>query len=44
MHRYTGAEKQLAERFADGTVNEVVPIAIRYLVEHWEAIAESWKS
>ncbi len=44
MHRYTGAEKQSAERFAKGTVNEVVPMAIRYLIDHWEAIVESWKS
>jgi hypothetical protein len=44
MHRYTGAEKQPAEQFAEGTVNEVAPMAIRYLIDHWEAIAESWKS
>lgn len=44
MHRYTGAEKQPAERFSEGAVNEVVPQAIRYLIDHWEAIAESWKS
>ncbi|HWM64432.1 MAG TPA: hypothetical protein VNP96_10645 [Solirubrobacterales bacterium] len=44
MHRYTGAEKQPAERFAEGTVNEVAPMAIRYLIHHWEAIAESWKN
>lgn len=44
MHRYTGAEKQPAERFAEGPVNEVAPMAIRYLINHWEAIAESWKS
>jgi hypothetical protein len=44
MHRYTGAEKQPAERFGEGSVNEVAPMAIRYLVNHWEAIAESWKS
>lgn len=44
MHRYTGAEKQPAERFAEGSANEVAPIAIRYLIDHWEAIAESWKS
>ena len=44
MHRYTRATKQPAERFADGTVNEVAPMAIRYLIDHWEAIAESWKS
>ena len=44
MHRYTGSEKQPAERFAEGAVNEVAPMAIRYLTEHWEVIAESWKS
>ena len=30
--------------FAEGTVSEVAPMAIRYLIDHWEAIAESWKS
>jgi hypothetical protein len=44
MHRYTGAEKQPAERFTEGSVNEVAPMAIGYLIEHWEAVAESWKS
>lgn len=44
LHRYTGSEKQPAERFAEGVVNEVAPMAIRYLINHWEAIAESWKS
>jgi len=44
MHRYTGSEKQPAERFSEGAVNEVVPQAIRYLIDHWEAIAESWKN
>lgn len=44
MHRYTGSEKQPAERFADGAVGEVVPMAIRYLIDHWEAIARSWMS
>lgn len=44
MHRYTGSEKQPAERFAEGSANEVAPKAIRYLIDHWEAIAESWKS
>ena len=44
MHRYTGTEKQPAERFAEGPVNEIVPAAIRHLTEHWEAIAGSWKS
>jgi hypothetical protein len=44
MHRYTGSEKQPAERFAEGSAKEVAPIAIRYLIDHWEAIAEAWKS
>jgi hypothetical protein len=44
LHRYTGSEKRPAERFAEGSVNEVVPMAIRYLIGHWEAIAESWKN
>lgn len=44
MHRYTGSEKQPAERFSEGAVNAVAPEAIRYLIDHWEAIAESWKS
>lgn len=44
MHRYTGSEKQPAERFSEGAVNEVAPKAIRYLIDHWEAIAESWRS
>ena len=44
MHRYTGFEKQPAEKFAEGAVNEVVPMAIRHLIDHWEAIAESWKN
>ena len=44
MHRYTGSEKQPAERFAEGAVNEVAPQAIDYLIEHWEAITDSWRS
>lgn len=44
MHRYTGVEKQPAERFSDGAANEVAPEAIRYLIDHWEAIVESWKN
>lgn len=44
MHLYTGSEKQPAERFSEGAVNEVVPQAIHYLIDHWEAITESWKS
>jgi hypothetical protein len=44
MHKYTGDVKQPAERFMEGTRREVLPQAIRYLAEHWEAIAESWSS
>jgi len=44
MHRYTGAEKQPAERFAEGAVNEIAPQAIDYLIDHWKAIADSWRS
>jgi hypothetical protein len=44
MHRYTGSKKLPAERFSEGAVNEVAPEAIRHLIDHWEAIAESWKS
>jgi hypothetical protein len=44
MHRYTGTEKRSAERFAEGTVSEVAPMAIRYLIDHWEAIVEPWKN
>jgi hypothetical protein len=44
MHRYTGDTKQPAERFMEGDPQQVVPVAIRLLVSHWEAIVESWKS
>jgi hypothetical protein len=44
MHRYTGDEKQPAERFAEGAVNEIAPQAIGYLIDHWKAIADSWRS
>ena len=46
MHRYTGSEKQPAEPFEKGEAKDVAPRAIRYfsLIDHWEAIAESWKS
>jgi hypothetical protein len=44
MHRYTGTEKQLAERFAEGTARQVAPMAIQYLADNWKAIAKSWKS
>jgi hypothetical protein len=42
LHRYTGSAKQPAERFMQGTPQKVLPQAIRYLTEHWEAIARSW--
>jgi hypothetical protein len=45
MHRYSGAETgQPAQRFSEGTVGEIAPRAIRHSIDHWEAIAESWKS
>jgi hypothetical protein len=44
MHRYTGSEKQPAEPFSEGAPSKVAPEAIRHLIDHWEAIAESWKS
>jgi hypothetical protein len=44
LHRYTGDEKQPAERFAEGAVNEVAPQAINHLIDHWKAIADSWRS
>lgn len=44
MHRCTGSKKQPAERFATGTVNKAAAMAIRCLIDHWEAIATSWKS
>jgi hypothetical protein len=44
MHRYTGTEKQAAERFAHGSVREVAPQAIDYLESNWEEIARAWRS
>jgi len=44
MHRYTGDTKQPAERFMEGDPRDVLPAAIAFLVNHWEAIVESWKS
>jgi hypothetical protein len=44
MHRYTGGTKQPAERFMEGDSRDVLPAAITFLVNHWEAIVESWKS
>lgn len=44
MHRYTGDEKQPAERFAEGATNEIAPQAISYLIDYWKAIADSWRS
>jgi hypothetical protein len=38
------SECHAAERFSEGAVNEVVPQAIRHLIDHWEAITELWKS
>lgn len=44
LHRYNGREKQAAERFAEGPVNLVAPMAISYLLENWEAIVRMWKT
>jgi hypothetical protein len=44
VHRYTGDVKQPAERFLEGTPQEAFPQAIRYLAQHWEAIAQPWNS
>jgi len=43
VHRYTGSEKQPAERFADGSARKVIPQAIAYLISNWEGIARSWQ-
>lgn len=43
VHRYTGSEKQSAERFADGSAREVMPQAIAYLISNWKGIARSWE-
>lgn len=42
MHRYTGRTKQPAERFMEGDPREVLPAAITFLVDHWQAIVGSW--
>lgn len=42
MHRYHGQEKGDPEHFAHGTVNEVIPQAIRYMRDHFEPIIHSW--
>lgn len=44
VHRYTGPEKQPAERFADGSIRKVMPQAIAYLISNWEGIAKSWET
>jgi len=44
LHRYTGREKQPAERFADGSVRQVMPKAIGYLISNWKGIARSWET
>lgn len=44
MHRYTGVTKLPAERFMEGEPRDVLPAAISFLVNHWEAIVASWKS
>jgi len=42
MHRYDGGEKSDPEHFAHGTVNEVIPQAIRYMRDHCQPIIDSW--
>jgi hypothetical protein len=42
MHRYDGHEKGDPEHFAHGTVNEVIPQAIRYMRDHFQPIIHSW--
>jgi len=44
MHRCTEDEKQPAEQFAEGAVNDIASQAISYLIHHWKAIADSWKN
>ena len=44
VHGYTGHRKQPDERFEEGDPREVLPKAIAFLVSHWEAILETWKS
>jgi hypothetical protein len=44
MHAYTGETKQPARRYMEGDPREVLPAAITFLVNHWEAIVEAWKS
>jgi hypothetical protein len=44
MHRYNGTVKQPAEQFMSGGTREVLPQAINFLRDHWEAIVRAWKS
>lgn len=44
MHRYNRSTKEAAEPFMEGNPRDVLPAAIAFLVNHWEAIVESWKS
>ena len=44
LHEYTGTTERPAERFMEGDPRDVVPAAITFLVSHWQAIIESWKS
>lgn len=44
LHRYNGTRKLPAERFMEGEPRDVLPAAIAFLVNHWEAILKSWKS
>jgi hypothetical protein len=44
MHGDTGHTKQPAEGFMEGEPRDVLPAAISFLVNHEEAIVESWRS
>jgi len=44
LHRYTGFGKQPAERFMEGTPRQVIPAAITFIVDYWEAILSQWTS
>ena len=45
MHLYTLKDgKQPAQIFHPGPTNAAIPVAIRHLTDHWEAIIESWRT
>ncbi len=43
-HRYDGWEKRSATVFMEGSPQEALPAAMRYLAERWGAIITTWKS